>query len=74
MVDDRRDTVIVEKERGRSPLGWIVAVILIILLVLAFFYYGGFGLFGGATNEGGAGGSVNVTAPDTVNVQPSTGQ
>ena len=74
MVEDRRDTVVVEKDRGRSPVGWIVAVIIIILLVLAFFYYGGFGLFGGATNQGGAGGSVDVNVPDTVKVEPSTGQ
>lgn len=73
MVDDRRDTVIVEKDRGRSPIGWIIAVIVIILLVLAFFYYGGFGLFGGS-NNGGSGGNVNVNVPDTVKVQPTTGQ
>lgn len=70
--EEKRDTVIIEKDRGRSPVGWIVAVIVILLLVIAFFYYGGFGLFGGGTtNEGG---SVNVNTPDTVNVQPTTGQ
>jgi hypothetical protein len=72
MEDNRRDTVVVEKERDSNPLGWIIGLIIAILLIAAFFYFGGFGLFGGgSTNEGG---SVNVTVPDTVQVQPTTGQ
>jgi hypothetical protein len=71
MVDDRRDTVIVEKDTSSSPLGWIIGLIVLALLVIAFFYFGGFGLFNGTTNEGG---DVNITVPDTVEVQPSTGQ
>ena len=74
MVDDKHDTVIVERDRGSNPLGWIIALIVIILLVAAFFYYGGFSLFGGSTNQGGAGGNVDVNVPDTVKVQPTTGQ
>lgn len=71
--DDRQDTVIVEKDHERNPLGWIIAIVIIILLILAFFYYGGFGLFGGSTNNGGSGGSVNVNTPGTTQPQPSTG-
>lgn len=70
MVDDRRDTVVVEKER-RSPLGWIIGLIVLLILLALFFSYGGFGMFGGdATTPD----SINVQTPDTVNVQPGTGQ
>lgn len=69
--NNRRDTVIVEKERASNPIGWIVGLILVILLVVAFFYYGGFGLFGGNTNGGG---TVNLNVPDNVKVETSTGQ
>lgn len=64
--NNRRDTVIVEKERASNPLGWIIGLILVILLVVAFFYYGGFGLFGGNT--------VNLNVPDSVNVQTTPAQ
>lgn len=70
--NNRRDTVIVEKERASNPLGWIIGLILVILLVVAFFYYGGFGLFGGGnTNEGG---TVNLNVPENVKVETSSGQ
>lgn len=63
---DRRDTVIVEKERSSNPLGWVIAIILIILLIIAAIYYIP-NLLGGAD-------TVNVSTPDTVNVQPVTGE
>lgn len=77
MVDDRRDTVIVEKEKSSSPLGWIIGIVVVIVLIGIFFYYGGFGLFGGSNNtntSNPSGGSVNIETPDTINVQPTTGQ
>ena len=80
MVDDRRDTVVVEKER-RSPVGWIVGLLILLILLALFFNYGGFGLFnGGATPEGTdtinveTPNNVNVQPPENVNVQPSDGQ
>jgi hypothetical protein len=72
MVDDRRDTVIIEKENSSSPLGWIIGLVVLLLLVIAFFYFGGFGMFsGGATSEGG---DVNISVPESIEVQPTTGQ
>lgn len=75
MVEDRRDTrdtVIIEKDsNSSSPVGWIIGLVVAALLIIAFFYYGGFGLFGGSTNEGG---EVNITVPESVEVQPTTGQ
>jgi hypothetical protein len=67
MIEDERNTVVVEKERS-NPLGWIIGAIVILILLAIFFSYGGFGLF----NGGAGGGTVNVDTPNTVNVQPST--
>ena len=69
MIEDERNTVVVEKERS-NPLGWIIGAIVILILLALFFSYGGFGLFNGASTGGGD--TVNVDTPDTVNVQPST--
>lgn len=77
MIDDRRDTVIVEKDRSASPLGWIIGAIILLALLILFFMSGGFGLFGGA-NETTAPAdntdSINIDTPDNINVQPGTGQ
>lgn len=74
MAEEKRDTVVVEGDRSRSPLGWILAVVVLVLVIL-FFMSGGFGLFGGGTTtpEGG-GDTTNIEAPDNVNVQPPAGQ
>jgi len=71
MIEDERNTVVVEKERS-NPLGWIIGAIVILILLAIFFSYGGFGLFNGGTSTQGGGDTVNVDTPDTVNVQPST--
>lgn len=68
MIEDERNTVVVEKERS-NPLGWIIGAIVILILLAVFFSYGGFGMFNGGSTGGG---TVNVDTPDTVNVQPST--
>lgn len=74
MEENKKETVVVHEhdDRVRNPLGWVIAVIVIILLLLAFFLYGGFGLFGGGSGTGGT--DVNVQAPESINVQPTTGQ
>lgn len=71
MIEDRRDTVVVEKERSSNPLGWIIGVVVALILLAIFFSYGGFGMFNGAATQNG-GDTINVDTPDTVNVQPST--
>ena len=58
MVDNGRDTVVVEKERSSSPIGWIVGIIVVLFLLAIFFSSGGFGLF-------------NVGTPSNVNIQPA---
>lgn len=65
MVEEKRDTVVVENDRNRSPLGWIIGLAIVVILIILFFSYGGFGLF-----TGGNGGS---TTNNSVNVQPSSG-
>jgi hypothetical protein len=72
MIEDERNTVVVEKERS-NPLGWIIGAIVILILLAIFFSYGGFGLFNGGTPQGG-GSTVNVDTPDTVNVQQPYGK
>ena len=67
MVEEKRDTVVVDNDRRSNPIGWIVALVIVVLVIL-FFMNGGFGLFGGG------GDTTNVEAPTTTNVQPSTGQ
>lgn len=71
---DTRDTVVVEKDRSGSPVGWIVGLVIVIILLAIFFMSGGFGLFGGGTATPQGGNTLNVDTPDAVNVQPSTGQ
>lgn len=71
MIEDRRDTVVVEKERSSNPLGWIIGVVVVLILLALFFSYGGFGMFNGAAQQTG-GDTINVDTPDNVNVQPST--
>jgi|GEM_PF-2374133 len=70
MIEDRRDTVVVEKERSSNPLGWIIGVVVVLILLALFFSYGGFGMFNGTATPTG-GDTINVDTPDTVNVQPS---
>lgn len=72
MVDDRRDTVIVEKDRG-NPVGWIIAVVVFLILLALFFMYGGLGIFGGNATPSGTD-TINVDTPENINVQPSTNQ
>lgn len=76
MVDEKRDTVVVENDRsGSNPLGWIIGLLVVIILVALFFMYGGFGLFnGGADSTTNSGDSVNIDAPDSVNTQTPSGQ
>jgi hypothetical protein len=63
MVEEKRETVVVEGDRDRSSVGWIIGVVVIIILLALFFMSGGFGLFGGST-----------TNTNSTNVQPTTGQ
>ena len=72
MTEDKRETVIVEGDRrDRSPYGWLVALGVIAALLIIFYMAGGFSMFNGA-NSGTE--TINVDTPDTVNVQPSSGQ
>lgn len=66
MAVEERETVVVNEDR-RSPYGWLIAVGIIILLVILFFVLGGANLFNGA----GGGDTINVDAPDNVQVQPA---
>ena len=74
MAEERRETVVVEGDRGnRSSFGWLVVVAVIAFLILLFFVFGGANLFtGGGTDAETE--TINVDTPDNVNVQPSTGQ
>jgi len=74
MVEDNRDTVVVEKDRRSSPVGWIVGLVVVIILLAIFFMSGGFGLFNSETTAPQGGDTINVDTPDSVNVQPGTGQ
>ena len=71
MVEDKRETVVVEGRRS-SPVGWIIGVVVLIIVIALFFTYGGFGMFGGGSAP--AGDTVNVDAPENINVQPTSGQ
>lgn len=74
MVDDRRDAVIVEKDRSSSPLGWIIGAIVVLVLLALFFMSGGFGLFNDAnetTAPAGDTDSINIDTPENINVQPT---
>ncbi len=62
MVEEKRETVVVEGNRDRGSFGWIIALVVILVLVALFFMSGGFGMFGGGSSGGGT------------NVQPTTGQ
>lgn len=70
MVDDRRDTVVVEKDRSSSPLGWIIGIIILLALIILFFNYDGFGLFSGTEPAAPAGDAVNTET----NIQAPAGQ
>ena len=72
MVEDKRETVVVEGDRSRSSVGWIVALIVLLVLAFLFFMNGGFGLFGGSNSQGGD--TINVDTPDSVNVTPTPEQ
>ena len=63
MVEEKRDTVVVEGDR-RPSYGWLIALVVIVLLIIAFFSFGGMNLFRG-------GGSSSTT---NVQVQPATPQ
>lgn len=74
MVDDRRDTVVVEKDRSGSPLGWIIGIAVVLILLALFFANGGFGLFGGSdetTVPADNSDSINIDTPENINVQPA---
>lgn len=62
MVEERQDTVVVERDR-RSPVGWIIGLLAVLILLALFFSSNGFGLFGS-----------NAAPAGPVNVQPSGGQ
>jgi hypothetical protein len=64
MTEERRDTVVVEKEGSSNPVGWIIGVVVVIILLALFFMYGGFGLLNGG------GSTVNVNTSGA----PATGQ
>lgn len=66
MDEEKRETVVVDNGRSSNPLGWIIVIVVLVVLIALFLMNGGFGLFGGGT--------TNVEAPETINVQPSTGQ
>lgn len=67
MADVEKETVVVEGDR-RPSYGWAIALGVILLIIVLFF------LFGGANLFSGGGDTVNVDVPDTVQVQPTTGQ
>ena len=71
MVEDLRETVVVDNGR-RSSFGWVIGVVVVLILLALFFMYGGFSLFAGGA--GGGTDTINVDTPDNVNVQPTTGQ
>jgi len=71
---DTRDTVVVEKDRSSSPVGWIVGLVIVIILLAIFFMSGGFSMFGSGTAAPQGGDTINVDTPDSVNVQPGAGQ
>jgi hypothetical protein len=73
MVDDRRDTVVVEKEKS-SPIGWIIGLVVFLIVLALFFMYGGFSMFGGGDITPDGSNTINVETPDNVNVQPSGNQ
>jgi hypothetical protein len=62
MVEEKRETVVVEGNKDHSSFGWIVALVVILVLVALFFMSGDFGMFGSGSSGGGT------------NVQPTTGQ
>lgn len=70
MAEHERETVVVEGDRSPS-YGWLVALIVIALLVIAFFAFGGMNALSGATGTGTPD-TINVTAPDTIQVEPGT--
>jgi hypothetical protein len=65
MAEPERETVVVEGER-KSSYGWLIALVVVVLLFILFFFFGGMNLFNNGSTE-----TVNVEAPDTVQVQPS---
>lgn len=73
MVDDRRDTVIVEKD-SKSPLGWIIGLIVLLILIVLFFSNGGFGLLGGGDTTAPTGGSSGGSVETETNIQAPAGQ
>ena len=70
MAEHERETVVVEGDRSPS-YGWLVALIVIALLVIAFFAFGGMNALSGAADTGTPD-TINVTAPDTIQVEPGT--
>lgn len=67
MVERERDTVVVEGDRRNSSYGWLIALIVIAVLIILFFVFGGANMFNGGSTE-----TINVDAPENVQVQPST--
>jgi hypothetical protein len=65
-----RETVVVEGDR-RPSYGWLIALVVILLLIILFFVFGGMELFSGM---GGETETINLEAPETVEVQPTTPQ
>lgn len=66
MVEEKRDTVVVEGDR-RPSYGWLIALVIVVVLIILFFVFGGMNWFNGGGN-GGSGATTNV------NIQPTTPQ
>ncbi len=66
MVDRERETVVVEGGERRSSYTWLIVLAVIVVLIILFFALGGANIFNGGAE------TINVDAPETVEVQPST--
>lgn len=71
MALSERETVVVDGT-DRSTSSWLIPLVVIVLLVLAFFYFGGFSMFNGGNSTTSEPDTINVEAPDNVQVQPQS--
>lgn len=67
MAERERETVVVDGDR-RPSYGWLIGLAILIVAVILFFALGGMNLFTGANNSTE---TINVEAPDSVQVQPT---